>query len=65
VTLSGFVRLFSIHMDWRGFIRIGRDFDLLGIKTPSIHMDWGKTEEALRWHKIIQIIDVRRLIEYI
>jgi hypothetical protein len=30
------VRLFSIHMDWRGLIRIESDFDLLGIKTPSI-----------------------------
>jgi hypothetical protein len=47
----GLVRLFSIHMDWRGLIRIGGDFDLLGIKTPSIpsiHMDWGRTEQALK-----------------
>jgi hypothetical protein len=34
-TLSGLVRLFSIHMDWRGLIRIGGDFDLLGIESPS------------------------------
>jgi hypothetical protein len=32
----GLVRLFSIHMDWRGLIRIEGDFDLLGIETPSI-----------------------------
>jgi hypothetical protein len=47
----GLVRLFAIYMDWRGLIRIGGDFDLLEIKTPqspSIHMDWGKTEQALR-----------------
>jgi hypothetical protein len=31
-----------------GLIRIVRDFDLLGIETPSIHMDWGRTEQALR-----------------
>jgi hypothetical protein len=33
-----------------GLIRIGGDFDLLWIKTPSIpsiHMDWGRTEQAL------------------
>jgi hypothetical protein len=30
-----FVRLFSIHMDWRRLIRISRDFDLLGIETPQ------------------------------
>jgi hypothetical protein len=32
-------------------IRIGRDFALLGIKTPqssSIHMDWGRTEQTLK-----------------
>jgi hypothetical protein len=28
-------------------IRIRRDFDLLGIETSSIHMDWGRTEQAL------------------
>jgi hypothetical protein len=31
-------------------IRIERDFNLLGIKTPqfsSIHIDWGRTEQAL------------------
>jgi hypothetical protein len=32
----GLVRLFSIHMDRRGMIRIGGDFDLLGIETSSI-----------------------------
>jgi hypothetical protein len=38
-------------------IRIDRDFDLLEIETPSIHMDWGRTEQALNglwgdciWH---------------
>jgi hypothetical protein len=36
---SGLVRLFSIHMDWRGLIRIGGDFDLLGIETPSIPLN--------------------------
>jgi hypothetical protein len=38
-------------MDWRGLIRIGGNFDLLCIETlqyPSIHMDWGKTEQAPR-----------------
>jgi hypothetical protein len=36
-------------MDWRRLIRIRRDFDLLEIETPSIHhMDWGRTEQALR-----------------
>jgi hypothetical protein len=35
----GLVRLFSIHMDWRGLIRIGRDFDLLEIKTLSIPLN--------------------------
>jgi hypothetical protein len=35
----GLVRLFSIHMDWRGLIRIGGDFDLLGIETPSIPLN--------------------------
>jgi hypothetical protein len=44
----GLVRLFSIHMDLRGLIRIGGDFDLPGIETPSIHMDWGRTEQARR-----------------
>jgi hypothetical protein len=37
-------------MDWRGLIRIERDFDLLGIKTssiPLIHIDCGRTEQAL------------------
>jgi hypothetical protein len=29
------------------------DFDLLGIETLSIHMDWGRTEPALIWHLII------------
>jgi hypothetical protein len=43
------VRLFSIYMDWRGLIQIERDFDLLGIETHSIHMDWGRTEQALEW----------------
>jgi hypothetical protein len=33
------VRLFSIHMDWRRLIRIGGDFDLLGIETPSIPLN--------------------------
>jgi hypothetical protein len=35
----------------KGLIRIERDFDLLGIETlqsPSIHMDWGRTEQALK-----------------
>jgi hypothetical protein len=32
----GLVRLFSIHMDWTGLIRIERDFNLLGIETPLI-----------------------------
>jgi hypothetical protein len=48
-TPLGLVRLFSIHR--RELIWIGRDFDLLGIETPqspSIHMDWGRTEQALR-----------------
>jgi hypothetical protein len=44
----GLVRLFSIHTDWRGLVRIERDFDLLGIETPSIYMYWGRTEQALR-----------------
>jgi hypothetical protein len=44
----GLVRLFSIHTDWRGLIRIGGDFDLLGIESLSIHMDWGRTEHGLR-----------------
>jgi hypothetical protein len=38
-------------MDWRGLIRIGKYFDLLGIETPQshlIHMDWGRTEHGLR-----------------
>jgi hypothetical protein len=35
----GLVRLFSIRMDWRGLIRIERDFDLLGIETPSIPLN--------------------------
>jgi hypothetical protein len=35
----GLVRLFSIHMDWRGLIRIGGDFDLSGIETPSIPLN--------------------------
>jgi hypothetical protein len=43
----GLVRLFSIHMNWRELIRIERDFDLLGIKTPLIHTDWGRTEQTL------------------
>jgi hypothetical protein len=43
-------------MDWRGLIRISRDFDLLGIETPSIHMDWGRTEQALR----VCLVDERR-----
>jgi hypothetical protein len=37
-------------MDCRGLIRIGRDFNLLGIESPSIpsiHMVWSKTEQAL------------------
>jgi hypothetical protein len=34
----GLVRLFLIHMGWRGLIRIERYFDLLGIETPSIHI---------------------------
>jgi hypothetical protein len=37
--LLGLVRLFLIHMDWRGLIWIGGDFDLLGIKTPSIPLN--------------------------
>jgi hypothetical protein len=45
-SLSGLVRLFSIHMDWRGLIRIKRDFDLLEIKTLSIHMDWGENRTS-------------------
>jgi hypothetical protein len=35
----GLVRLFSIHMDWRGLIWIERDFDLLGIETPLIPLN--------------------------
>jgi hypothetical protein len=30
-----------------GLIRIERDFDLIAIETPSIYMDWGRTEQAL------------------
>jgi hypothetical protein len=33
------LRLFSIQMDWRGLIRIVRDFDLQGIETPSIPLN--------------------------
>jgi hypothetical protein len=33
------VWLFSIHMDWRGLRGIERDFDLLGIETPSIPLN--------------------------
>ena len=33
------VRLFSIYMDRRGLIRIGEDFDLLGIETLSIPLN--------------------------
>jgi hypothetical protein len=35
----GLVRLFSIHMDRRGLIRIGENFNLLGIETPSIPLN--------------------------
>jgi hypothetical protein len=35
----GLVRLFPIHMYWRGLIRIGGDFDLLEIETPSIPLN--------------------------
>jgi hypothetical protein len=52
-TPLGLVRLFSIHMDWMRLIWIGGDFDLLGIKSPSIpsiHMDWGRTEHSLNVH---------------
>jgi hypothetical protein len=35
-------------MDWRGLIRIEKYFDLLGIETPSIYMDWARTEQAVR-----------------
>jgi hypothetical protein len=42
------IRLFLIYMDWRGLIWFRRDFDLLGIKTPSIHIDWGRTEQHTR-----------------
>jgi hypothetical protein len=35
-------------MDQRGLIWIKRDFDLLGIETPLIHMDWGRIKYALR-----------------
>jgi hypothetical protein len=35
----GLIRLFSIHMDWRGLIRIEGDFDLLGIESPSITLN--------------------------
>jgi hypothetical protein len=31
-----------------GLIRISRYFDLLGIETPSIYMDWGRTEQTFR-----------------
>jgi hypothetical protein len=31
----------GIDTDWR-------DFNLLGIETPSIHIDWDRTEQALR-----------------
>jgi hypothetical protein len=54
----GLVRLFSIHMDWRGLIRIRRDFDLLGVQTPSIHMDWGRTEQALKIFHGSTMLDV-------
>jgi hypothetical protein len=39
VTKSTIVQLFSIHIDWRELIWIGRYFDLLEIETPSIHID--------------------------
>jgi hypothetical protein len=35
-------------MDWKGLIRIEGDFDLLGIQSPSIHMNWGGTEQAVK-----------------
>jgi hypothetical protein len=53
--LLGLVWLFSIHMDWRGLIRIGGDFDLQGIKPPSIHMDWGRTEQALKGDRFVTL----------
>jgi hypothetical protein len=46
-TPSGLVRLFSIHMDWSG---LGGILTYKGLKppqSPSIHMDWGRTEQAL------------------
>jgi hypothetical protein len=46
----GLVRLFSIHMDQRRLIRIEREFDFLGIETPSIPLNpygLGRTEQAL------------------
>jgi hypothetical protein len=47
----GLVRLFSIHMDWRGLIRIGRVFDLLGIETPSIPQSiWIGVELNMAWN---------------
>jgi hypothetical protein len=39
LSLLGLVRLFSIHMDWKGLIRIGGDFDLVEIEIPSIHLN--------------------------
>jgi hypothetical protein len=53
----GLVRLFSIHIDCRRLTRIGRDFDLLGIEIPSIHMDWGRTEVLFgdNWRELERI----------
>jgi hypothetical protein len=49
-------------MDWRGLIRIGEDFDLLGIETPSIHMDWGKTEQALKVPKYLRTKGIKETL---
>jgi hypothetical protein len=49
--MLGIVWLFSIHIDWKRLIRIERYFNLLGIETPSIHMDRDRTEHGLMWHR--------------
>jgi hypothetical protein len=33
-------------MNWRRLIRIEEDFDLIEIETPSIHIDWSRTEKT-------------------
>jgi hypothetical protein len=39
IQLSACSVIFNPYMDWRGLIRIMRDFDLLGIETPSIPLN--------------------------